>query len=236
MKAQTEIQFATRHAVNITDETFKRIEEWFGDGQATIEVRAKCSDDAVRTFTRIPDFMEYGNESDRRIERLSIDATLKDETATANVTIGDSAGQSEFSKTAVVLRGSDVFCEDGRSFLKREIGRWRPWYWSLVHMPFGIANAIVFFMLGGVLVEDSLNANWAEQGPGSEYQARLIIAVLVLSAIGGVFGRIIGKRLFPTVVFSIGDGMERYKHLDRMRYLTISLFAGLVLTVALAAT
>ena len=234
MTTQTEMQFATRHAINIKGEVFTRIEQWLSDDQASIRLRAKCADDAVRTFTRTSDFVEYENESRRRIERLTIDASLHNDTATARITIGDSAGQSEFSKTAVVLRGSEEFCEYGRTFLKREIERWKPWYWALVPMPFGIAIAAVSFVLGLVLVGDSLNADFEAHGPGGKHQAMLTITVLVMTVIGGIFGSIVGRKLFPTVAFSIGDGIERYKNLDRLRYIAISIFATIVVAVAVA--
>ena len=202
----------------------------------SVSATARCADDARREFGSLSQLLEFDNAKAKEICSLEFSARSQDFERRGDVTF---EGRSRLTPIAVTLSAQ----EDGeilqvREELKDVIDGTRAWYSSISRVNVEIwflAFVIILLLVAKIAVGDPPGPT-----PGVELGQAVMRAAQVLGILGafGLFGWGLWRlhaRYFPLAFFALGQGAERYRFDDNMRWvgivgLVVSVFGSLVVS------
>ena len=202
----------------------------------SVSATARCADDARREFGSLSQLLAFDNAKAKEIYSLQFSARSQDFERRGDVTF---VGRSRLTPISVTLSAQ----EDGeilqaREELKDVIDGTRAWYSSISRVNVGI----LFLAFVGILWLVAKIALGDPPGPrlGVELGQAVMRAAQVLGILGalGLFCWVLWRlhaRYFPLAFFALGQGAERYRFDDNIRWvgivgLVVSVFGSLVVS------
>ena len=193
----------------------------------SVAATARCADNARREFGSLSQLLAFDNAKAKEIRSLQFSARSKDFKRRGGVTFGDWG--DTISVTLSAQEDDEIL--QVREELKDVTDGTRAWYSliSRIDVPIGlIVSMFVLWLVGSLAIGES-----SEPRRGLELGQAALLAAQVLGVAGALcfFGWVLWRlhaRYFPRAFFALGQGAERYKVDDNMRWVVI---VGLVVSV-----
>ena len=220
------------HAFVVKPDELKKLVELLQNRIGKVDISADCVDKIEREFNTVKELIAYENSKSKRIQRIHLSARSDNYSKSATIVFRDSF----LMGVSINVNGR----EDVVSRLKEEmldiIAGMRPWYswiacvdlvktfFIILVIPFIILP--IFILFEWILISDSSSSD-SEIVKGSA-----IWTLFGLSTLLCFWGlRRLRGFLFPKVVFTIGQQESRFKLLEKVRWIAVSL--GVSLAVGL---
>jgi hypothetical protein len=192
-------------------------------GPPTLEL--DCSDGIARSFDTVDAVIQYENPVSKSIRSFRIRAYSKDmlEKATFSLSARDS------SSMFISLEGVEQHVREVKEAIDDRIDAMRPWYSWLTRMDFitmaifgclfGYLALLVLIALGGVATPTPKPAT--DDPRGTAVAFLIVFGVFAAALVGGWLGNIIRNTVFPKGTFAIGQGEERFRRQENIRWVVI---------------
>ena len=216
----------------VEPDELKKLVELLQKHIGEVSISADCIDKIQREFTTIKDLIDYENPKSKRICRIYLSARESFKKS-ATIAFRDSSSFSEGVSLSITAR-EDVVLRLKDKVLDVISGMF-PWYSPIGRIklmsPIGftlyLLGAFLFFVLILFLsFKLKLIPNLNEESQINSEVASLIL----LPSIGGslFLGRLL-KWLFPSAVFTIGQGKSRFETLKWVQRVVIPVMVSLVI-------
>ena len=223
-------------------DALKKLVELLEKHIGTISISADCTDNIQREFTTVKELIDYENPTSKRIRRIYLSAR-KDFEKSATIVFRDSSSFSGGMSLSIAA-SEDVVLQLKDKILDIISGT-RPWYNFLarsdVDTPTGFAFYLLFFL--GVIILSTFVAfkfglisdSKEETKLGDQLSSFILFTYTIFAIVYfALFSKLL-KWLFPSAVFTIGQGKSRFKSLKWVQGVVIafivSLAAGVVLLI-----
>ena len=189
-------------------------------GIGNVSITGHCADGVQRDFPNPTRLIEYDNLRSRELIRLSISARSEDWKTSAAVTFAPKATESV---SLSVTAPDDELVLRVRSEILSLCTELRPWYSRIATLNFVAAVLLLVVSvnigagIGLIPITSGSESNSAESQRAIA-RAWAIAVALVAAAFALNWLR---DRLFPSGVFAIGHGMERYRTQDTIRWVVV---------------
>lgn len=213
-------QFEAKQAFILTKEHIKKIWNFFSDAGLSVRASAKCSDEIIRNFESCESLLSYENPKRGALIYLNIQAVDPDSHSVSEVSFGE-----RFSAPIrVSISGEEQYVISARAKIADIIDGSKAWY-SWIAM-----FDLFYFWMPLLLLASTLFSLTRKTSESVEGGLPLRTALLALLAISSVIGVIIfmvwltsliRERIFPISTFSLGQGGERNKHSEQIRWIVI---------------
>lgn len=191
-----------------------------------VSATAHCADNARRGFESLSQLLAFDNARAKQIRSLQFSARSEDGKRHANVAF---RGRFASNPIAVTLSAP----EDGEILQKSEelkdtIDGTRTWYSLISRVDMGagfIACLVVLWFVLDIAVGDPPDPR---VGVGLGRAVFLTVQLMGFFGVIGLFGWVLWRlhaRYFPRAFFALGQGAERYKDDEKMRWVVIIGFA-----------
>lgn len=191
-------------------------------GEATIT--ASCADGVQRDFRSVKQLTQYDNLRSRELLRVNVSSRSTDWKTTAAMTLSSKAREPiAFSITApddnLVLRV--------RGNLLSLAGEMRPWYSRVATLDFvsvmmAILAVTVIAIFVGLAFDLLPFTSGASSNSAAEtrVEARVLSATLAIAACAAALNKL-RARLFPLGVIALGQGAERFRTQETIRWVIV---------------
>jgi len=218
MDAQYSVEIP--QAFIVGEHELKKLTDLLADRIGDCEIRADCVDDIARTFKTVREFAAFENAPRNEIRRLHISARSDDFKKRATV---DLSG-SRWRGISLGFEARDDVVSRLRTEVLDIIAGMRPWYSVLHRVDFVGISFLTYFLLwfasSLVVTFKWMPAGDArEEDPTSSAAAQLIVygGIAVLFGMGFLLNWF-RDSIFPRAVFVIGQGKNRFQHLERIQW------------------
>ena len=220
-------QFEAKQAFVLTESHIRKIWKVFTDAGLNVKASAKCSDEIIRNFESCESLLSYENTKRAALVNLDIQAIDPNSRSISEVSFGE-----KFSAPIrVSISGEEQYVINTRAKIADIIDSSKAWYsW--------IAVFDLFYFWMPLIVLGSTLFNLTTKTSGSVEKGlplkTALLALLVISSVIGAFAFIVWltsfmrKKFFPISTFSLGQGNERNKHSEQMRWVVI---VGFVISI-----
>jgi len=215
MQASTSLDYW--QCMIFSDSTIKKLWTLLDERIGQVSASASCSDKTTRTFTKAKDLIDYENSASKRIQSVDIKARSSiDKRASINI------GSSFFASVSVSIEADEQVVSRLRADIDEILEGAKAWYayasWirldALVWIVGTLSSAVV--LVAGVSRSDSpasFGRAFGFAAIGVSMGVGLIVTALWLEKIKG--------RMFPAVTFAIGQGAERHRTFENLRWVVI---------------
>lgn len=215
-KLDSHLRFEKDHAFILPETEVKKIwaslEEAFGEVSADVEF----TDNIERKANTLEQLLSFENSKNRSVKRIEFNS--KDESHDNRITISF----EDYTQKPIRVRASgddDLITRFGDS-LQETIDGLKPWYYLICKINFFFIIGVVIFigmMLLNIMVPDKPRDNPVELSKAIEILSIIFgsIGVLWLSVWGL---NKIKSYCFPIATFSIGQGKERHRIRENIRW------------------
>ena len=219
----------------LVDQLQKRIGE--------ISISADCIDNIQREFSTVKDLIDYENPKSKRICRIYLSARSEDYSKSATIAFRESpsfSGGVSLNITAredVVVRLKDKIldivegtCRWYNPLTRFDLASATHWgiYWLFVFAVIILIGFLAFKF--GLISDDKEGIERRDQIRAFIMFPSFIVVILCFTFLSKPF-----KWLFPSGVFTIGQGKSRFETLKRVQWsvvaFAVSLTAGLVIWI-----
>jgi hypothetical protein len=210
------LRLSKEHAFVLTDDDaisiWRKLESTFGSVVANVEF----SDNIERSAESIDQLLGFENSLKRKIRRIEFSARSENRENQSMFIFND------YKHTPILLTatGADDVITPFSDYCEELIEGLKPWYSKLCNIDFFyIIGVIVYiaYMLLTIMIPDTPNDN------PIELTKSIQILAVVSGGVGAIWLAIMGlnkvrARCFPLATFSIGQGKERYRVLENIRW------------------
>jgi hypothetical protein len=235
--ASTQLSFDTSFVLNADD--LRRLAISFATCIGPPEFEVECSDGITRSFDSVEAVANYDNPVSKQIQAIRIRAFS--ENMKEQVSLAMTAG-GPHSTFFLSLEGSEEHVRELKEAIDDRVAGMKPWYSWLTRISFmsigffGCLAAYVALLL--LIAFGMLRGNSPPKSAPQDARSIAIAILVVLGALGvALGGGWLLDRLrniaFPEATFAIGQGEERFRHQERVRWVVlvgfiVSLAAGFV--------
>jgi len=189
------------------------------------EITILCTDDIERRYDTWKNFILFDNSKSKEIKEIAINAESKDHSKQASINFSSSISSQVYmrikaSEQVVVRLNSDI--EDILDNVK-------PWYSKFVKIDFFyiIMFAFAFGTMYFYITHPNVETN--NKSDGNEALAVLVLlSIMATVVVVSILLNKLRSRYFPTSVFAIAKGLDRYKFDEKIRWTVI---VGFVISV-----
>ena len=181
----------------------------FGE-EDPVTAEFNCSDEVTRRCDNWEELSGYGNAANRRIKKLTLDASSSygrqammvswDESASLGRSVAVRIRCEEAEILAMRMSVEEVLDGMKHGLLSRVAGKWQ-WPWMALLMA-----GYIWMITIGVTSETTWPVIWQ-----ALYVCGLVLAPATIS-ISLLFSRELDNRFFPKVHFTLGQGAKRYEN------------------------
>lgn len=208
-----------------------------------VEFQADCADDISREFKNLTDLLKFDNPKNKEITRLHI--TAPSDSIVKNATIVLSSSPYMLGgNVSLRFSGRDDVVMRLREDILDVVGGMRRWYGTISHVDFTLFFIAIFIgvwaILGFVMLMLIIlnRVRITQETPSGRDALISFVGYLIpitLMILGALLNRF-REKLFPRAVFSIGQGKERFRQLERIQWgVVISFFVSLAAGIVLLA-
>lgn len=212
----------------IEPDELKKLVELLQKRIGEVSISADCIDKIQREFTTLKELIDYENPNSKRICRIYLSARSNDYSKSATIIFRDSVSSFSGGISLSITAREDVV-----SRLKDKIldivAHTRPWYNALTRS-FDLANIkhwivyilfvfLVFSLIGflafkfGLISDDKEGIELRDQIRAFITFPSIIFLIVCFTFLSKPF-----KWLFPSGVFTIGQGKSRFETLKRVQW------------------
>jgi hypothetical protein len=200
----------------------------------TVSIVAECEDRLTRHFGNAESLLSFENAPANKICLLQFSASSDNQTQMANLEFDGQYGFNSLHR--IFLDGSEEIITKLNSEIEQRLQGMKPWY---SQMTTHVASLVIFFscLVMTILAISSFALTYRYYDPTNQTKPSQLLVIG-----GGVIFPLtiilllekIRDRFFPLVTFALGQGEERYKTDENIRWMVIfgfvvSFMAGLVL-------
>jgi hypothetical protein len=203
-----------RHALVLRESDVKNLWKALEEGFSSVTASARCADKLRRQFANRDELINYPNPRSKCIQELCIAARSRG--SQADVLLGGKT----LSTATVEIEDENTKPLHIHGKLADILDGMTPWYSFAARLNLAYAGIILYFLLAVTL------AFWVSKK--TEHKAislsvdakSIAIGVLIVAGLAGlVWGYVrFHKYFFPSVSFNIGQGVERYKLGEKVRW------------------
>ena len=226
--------FEDKSAFVLRRDAVKRVWKILESTIGSVSTTARCADNARREFGSLSQLLAFDNARAKEIRSLQFSATSKDLERRGDITFGAGYPSAPISGTLSAQEDGEIL--QGYEDLKDTIDGTRAWYSFISRVNIGLVFLVclgVLWIVGKIALGDAPGPR-----PGVELGQAVVQAALVLGFFGalGLFGWALWRlhaRYFQQAFFALGQGAERYRIDDKVRWVVIvgfliSVFGSLV--------
>ena len=204
---------ALTRAVVVSAPDLRKLHEAVSAFDSRVKYSAECRDDLTRHYDDVEKLLAFENTPQRAVRALKIQAGHRTVLALEDSILGS---------VRISIDGDDEKVEALSTAIDERLTGMRPWFARLAE-----TNVIVVFsvlaagiLVGGLLVSFLTGTMPANAVVDARSQAIAYLLALAYVALGGLV-YILRARLFPRVVFAIGQGERRHATLEKVRWAVI---------------
>jgi len=221
------------HAFVVRLADLKKLWDLLQSRIGAVTISAKCGDKIERTFDNYKQLKGFENSPQKRVVHLSLNSRSDDWKKTAQIDFSD----SPYRVIDIRLSGSEQLISRLHDDIIDILDGTRPWYSRLSKIDFFyVISFLVWpaFAIANILQPENSNPPKVELT--IELTLIIVAVVTVASALIIMLAWLLNKfraRFFPIATFAIGQGEERYRTDDKIRWtiligFLVSLSASLV--------
>jgi hypothetical protein len=231
MKASLDL--AKNQPFVFTDREAKRFSELLSKHIGEVNIVTSCADAIRREFKSARDLIEYENAKSSEIEYIAYTAYSEDGQKTASLRMGKMVDRT----VELNISGPEPTVKKLKDELCDVIEGIRPWYWMVCYINFYVVM-LVLYILGMNLI-NLLTPDDSKPSPGLKLGRALLGLAVFVSVIGlfvllGWILNILRRKYFPMGMFAIGQGEQRHRVGEKIRWIVIIGFLLSVLASAMA--
>ena len=225
------------HAFVVSPDELEKMVELLQKRIGEVDISVKCADDFSREFNTVKELIAYENPKPKRIRSIHLSASSDNHSKSATIVFRDSF----FRGVSIDINGR----EDIVSRLREEIldiaAGMRPWYnWiasANLFMILVIASCVLSFISAISILFEWIPISDASTSNPSNTKETAVSILLLLGVLLVLWGfHRLRNFLFPKLVFTIGQGEDQFRLLEKIRWVVIigfgvSLTAGLVVSI-----
>lgn len=236
MTASTQLFFDTSFVLNGND--LRRLATSFATCIGPPEFEVECSDGITRSFDSVEAVVNYDNPVSKQIQAIRIRAfsgNMKE-----RVSLAMTAGSH--STFFLSLEGSEEHVRELKEAIDDRVAGMRPWYSWLTRISFisiGVFGclaayvALLVLTAFGMLRGNSPPKSAPEDARSTATAGLIVLGSFAVAMGGGWLLDRLRNIAFPKATFAIGQGEERFRHQERVRWVVlvgfiVSLAAGFV--------
>ncbi len=196
-----------------------------------VNITIISKDNITRKFDSLSDFSDYKNSPSKQIENLIIVSELKDCEKAAYIEFSN--GQWSNTITVNIDSDSESSIIELRSEINDVLAGSKPWYARLAKIDFFyVVFFITTFSIFYLNSSQTQNNEGLAIGQAITNTAIISLALAVLAVIVWALNKL-RQRYFPVAFFAIGQGLDRFKIDEKVRWVIVvgfivSLSASLV--------
>jgi hypothetical protein len=218
----------------LTEASLKKLDEEFGRFGDKVTYRVDCVDELRREFD-LKKLLAYDNAPKKAIRAIAIGVDKENDfSRCATMRLRQSPFLAAINLS---VSGPESEVEKLNDAIKSILAGMRPWYWwlakySILLVVAGLYLALYFLLLAVLLIMRLTGRIGPIKDEGAESWGFIFGAWIVVFAVLGALDCIKSK-LFPRATFAIGQGLNRYQVLEKIRWtVVIGLSVGLAANVA----
>ena len=202
----------------INKEHIKNIWELLQSRIGSTTITIVCADDIEREYDTWKKFTLFDNSKSKQIKELAIHAQSEDYAKQASINFSSSISSQVYMR----IKASEQVVVRLNSDIKDILDNTNPWYAKFVKIDFFY---IIMFAFGVGIMNFYIShpeVNTNNKSEGNDALAILILLFIISAVI--VVSLLLNKlrsRYFPTSVFAIGKGMDRYQFDEKIRWTVI---------------
>ena len=210
----------------------KKLVELLQNRIGKVSISADCIDKIQREFTTVKDLIDYENPKSKRICRIYLSAREGFEKS-ATIAFRDSSSFSGGVSLSITAR-EDVVLRLKDKMLDIVAGT-RPWYNLLAHSDLATPTGFVFyflFLLVVIVLSTFIAFKFgliSDSKEGMEFEDQLrsfiLLTCIIFPIVYFTFFSKLLKWLFPSGVFTIGQGESQFETLKRVQWGVVISFA-----------
>ncbi|MDE0086757.1 MAG: hypothetical protein OXU23_13650 [Candidatus Poribacteria bacterium] len=212
-----------------SSDSLKKLVELLQNYVGKVDISTDCADGFSRDFNTIEALIDYENPKSKEIRRIDLSARSDDYKTSASIDFNSSIFRRKIS---IHFEGCQEIVLKLRDETQIIIEGMRPWY-NVVSRISNSEYAVVILVFSIYLVARLTNL-WLSI---SDYEVELLDVIIIpLLFIILLIALFFGKRLFPSAVFTIGQGKSRFRTLEKVQWSVVIAFivsfaAGLVVPI-----
>ncbi|RYZ89565.1 MAG: hypothetical protein EOP06_09165 [Proteobacteria bacterium] len=214
----------SNRALIIDAETLKRLAAEMSTLERPLEIEAKCRDDTTRKFDSLEELLGYRNPVKRGISELSLTRRSTDFESSIHLILrGDG-----YTTSQVIITGEEDFVIKKSDAIELDIRGAKAWY-SCLHridpilviclLPIILLTVVGFMQWFGLFPETK--GSTSTNGSDLQPKGWALMAVMALS---GFVAAKLRSKVFPLMIFRIGQEEARYAFWDRIRFMLVGSF------------
>lgn len=217
----------------VEPEELKKLVELLQKRVGTVSISADCVDNIERKFSTVKELIDYENPKSKRVCRIYLSARSEDYSKSATLVFRDSSSFSGGVSLNITAR-EDVVLRLKDKILDIVAGT-RPWYNSLARFDSATPTGFVFYLLFFVVVIilstfiafkfGLISDSKEEMKLRDQLRAFIWLTSIIFSIMYFAFFSKLLKWLFPSAVFTIGQGESQYETLKRVQWGVVISFA-----------
>jgi hypothetical protein len=220
---ESNLRLERDHAFVLSESDLKKIWDFLEENFVKVSADVEFSDNIARKVSSLEQLLSFENSKNRSIKRIEFNSSDENRENRSTVTFEN----YEHRPIRVTASGMDDVVTRFGDSIEEFIDGLKPWYSRLCKLDFFyIVGAVVFIglMLLRIMIPDA----------PSHKPVELSKAVEILSVIFGFIGAVwfavwwlnrIRARCFPIASFAIGQGKERYRVMENIRWGVVVAFA-----------
>lgn len=210
------------HAFVVKLADAKKVWDLFHSCIGSVSAGIKCADGIERKFNDWKQLKSFDNPPQKQIRKLSLAARSKNFDKSAELTLSNNYWQT----IGLRISGTEQVVSKLYSDVRDALDGMRPWYSMLTRFKSGYVFAFVCFF--ALVVLSLTNSSQKSKNiklnitAGKIILALLIVGIIVASIIflAWLLNKV-HERYFPVATFALGQGEERYRLAEKVRWVIV---------------
>jgi hypothetical protein len=209
------------HSFVVGDSQLRKVCGFLINLIGNLSIEAQCSDGINRQFSSVDELIQYENPASKQITQLTIAARSDEYEKSADIRFNFVGMQM----ILIDISASEEEVSRLRSDVADVIAGTKPWFSAIARLDFPGAFVVIYGALLALLMVAAAVGLLGDGGESSEIDNRTHVIAqlfyfgtpLVLMGLGSCFNRL-REKIFPYGTYLIGQGVERHRTLEKVRW------------------